>query len=471
MVDSGNCRDGGAVLPLISDGEKSTARITTLEGVDGPIVDVANTPRVRVYDALSTARNAGFEALRSMPIAELLDRIATAGALFLGEGAPASGAQSPPEPFETYRRQVTELTGLPAGWVRTSAHWLAVGLRHAPEALRAQSPTGDLGVYDEPTYTREQTVGLAFSPRVRVLGASMPANDPTVYAWPALALAMKIPIVVRPSRADPVTAIRLGRALLAAGIPPSALHVLPGDRSVGRTLCREADHALAFGGDEAIAPFREDRSVETYGPGRSVAVLGRDPTARELDTLARGVRRSGGRACFNLSRIVVTENCDADAIAEALADRLLEADAGSLYEESTDVPGFVDRETAVNVDEAIGTIDGRDLTASRRPERLLERDGVTRLMPTVLRTDELVPEFPFPFVGVTRRDRAALPDCLGGAYLAVVIGDDEIEAKLVRSPAFRKVYGGGYPASVDLREPHEAFLADFLYETTTYDPA
>jgi hypothetical protein len=470
VARSGNDRTVGE-LPLLSGGEESTARTATVEGLDAPVVEVAETPRVRVHDALDTARGTGFEALQSIPIADLLDRVATAGALFLGAGAPARGAGASLEPFETYRRRVTEATGLPAGPVRTSAHWLVFGLRHAAETLRAQSPTGGLAVYDEPAYTRETTVGLSFAPAVRVLGAAMPANDPTVYAWPALALAMKVPIVLRPSRRDPMTAIRLGRSLLAAGLPESAVHVLPGDRSVGRTVCRAADHAIAFGGEDAVAPFRDDPAVETYGPGESVAVLGRDPTAAELDSLARGVLRSGGRACFNLSRIVATGECDADAVAGALADRLVAADAGPLHGDSADVPGFVDREAARGVDGAIESVDGRDVTAARRGDRLVAPDGVARLSPTVLRTDELVPEFPFPFVGVTARDRAALPACLDGAYLAVVIGAPDIETRLVRSPEFRKVYAGRYPASVDLRETHETYLADFLYETTTYDPA
>lgn len=457
------------MLPVVSDGERETVRTRTIDGLDGPVADVARTPTVRVRDALSTARDGGFDALSDVPIDDLLDRLAAAGALFLGEGAPAAADSL--EPFETYRRRVTEATGLPAGWVRTSAHWLAVGLRHAAEALRAQSPTGGLDVYDEPAYTRETTVGLAFAPRVRVLGASMPANDPTVYAWPALALGMRIPIVLRPSNRDPFTAIRLARALLAAGVPPSAVHVLPGDRSVGETICRESDHALAFGGRAATKPFRGDPTVETYGPGESIAILGRDPTARELDTLARGVRRAGGRACFNLTRIVATGGCDPDVVAAELADRLTDVDAGPLHAADTDVPGFVDREAAARIDDAVDTIDGTDLTAADREERLVERAGVTRLLPTVLRTDVLVPEFPFPFAGVTERDRTALPDCLDGAYLAVAIGDDDLEEQLVRSPAFRKVYGGGYPASVDLRETHETYLASFLYETTTYDPA
>jgi len=373
---------------------------------------------------------------------------------------------------------------LPAGWVANAGHWLAVGLRHAAESLRAQSPTGGLDVYDDPEYARESTVGLAFAPRVRVLGASMPANDPTVYAWPALALAMKVPIVVRPSDRDPFTAVRLARCLVAAGVPASAVHVLPGDRAVGERIVREADHALAFGSDAAVDPFRGDPTVEAYGPGESVAVVGREPTPGELDSLARGVVRSGGRACFDLTRAVATGDCDADALARELAERLADATVGPLHDTATDVPGFVDGDDATGIDDRVADLPGTDVTARFRDdgeERLVAPDdgedpttslddGAALLRPTVLRTPALVPELPFPFVGVTERDREALPDCLDGAYLGVVVGDAAVEERFVRSPAIRKVYAGRYPATVDLRETHETYLAEFCYETTTYDP-
>ena len=463
------------MLPQISGGERETTRSATVDGIrpDETAAEVARTPRVSVRDALATARGEGFDDLAALPVRDLLDRIASAGQLFLGEGAPAAGAGL--ESFERYQRRVVAATGLPAGWVRTSAHWLAFGLRHAAESLRVQSPTGGLDVYDDPGYVRETNVGLAFAPRVRLLGATMPANDPAVYAWPALALAMKVPIVLRPSDRDPFTAVRLGRALLAAGVPESAVHVLPGDRSVGETVCREADHALAFGGDDAVAQFRDDPSVETYGPGESVAVVARDPTDDELDSLARGVTRAGGRACFCLTRVVATGDCDADALADRLAERVAAlpgARYGPLDDERTGVPGF-SASDASRLDDTVERLGGEDLTAARRDrdDRLVEDDGVARLLPTVLRTDDLVPELPFQLAGVAERDRASLPDCLGDAYLAVAIGDDGIERSLVRSPDFRKVYGGRYPAAVDLRETHETYLASFLYETTTYDPA
>lgn len=460
-----------AVIQPVSSRERETLRRTTITGIDGELAELARVPQIRAHDAIATAREEGFETLQRTPLTDLLDSLGSAGSLFLGEGAPARADSF--APFEGYRHRVTESTGLPAGWVRMSAHWLAFGLRHAAESLRAQSPTGRLDIYDDPAYEREQTVGLAFGPRVRVLGATMPANDPTVYAWPALALAMKIPIVIRPSDRDPFTAIRLAQALLEAGVPEPAVHVLPGDRSLGETICTEADHAMAFGGEGAVAGFRSDSSVETYGPGESVAILGRDPTARELDTLARGVLRAGGRACFNLTRIIATGRCDPDVVASELADRLLGANAGPLHDERTDVPGFSDRETAARIDRAITANDGVDVTAriGERSTRLVERAGASRLLPTVLRTDELVSEYPFPFVGVTERKRNELPECLDSAYLAVVIGDEDIEHRAVRSPAVRKVYAGGYPATVDLRETHETYLADFLYTTTTYDPA
>lgn len=458
--------------PFISGEERETTRSVAVEGLSGSICEVAWTPRIRVHEAIETARQNGFNDLQQIPVRELLDRIAVAGQAFLGVGAPASTIDLPP--FERYQRQVVASTGLPAGWVRTSAHWLAFGLRHTAESLRAQSPTGELAVYDNPAYVRETDVRLAFTPRVRVLGGTMPANDPTVYAWPILALAMKIPIVLRPSDRDPFTAIRLGRALRAAGIPKSAVHILPGDRSIGETICRKSDHALAFGGEDVVGQFYNDPTVETYGPGKSVAVVSREPTDWELKTLARGVTRAGGRACFCLTRIVATGDCDADAMAERLVELVVNADStrcGSLYDERTGVPGFP-LERAIQIDDAVSDQSGTDVTADYRTEsRLVEYDGIGRLLPTILRTDELVSELPFQFAGVTHCAASELTTRLKDTYLGVVIGDTDLEQRFVRSPEIRKVYGGRYPATVDLRETHETYLTSFLYETTTHNPS
>ncbi len=451
-------------MPVISGGETETLRTTTLGGIDGPIADVSRTPRVSVRDAVETAREEGFDSLRALPVRELLAILGEASLRFEGVGPPGTDAAG-------YERRVARATGMPVGWVRVGAHWLAYGLRHAGEALRAQSPTADLDVYDDPAYTRERNVGLAFAPRVRVLGALMPGNDPGVYAWPALALAMKIPIVVRPSDRDPFTAVRLARALLDAGLPPEAIHVLPGARSVGETVLLEADHGMAFGDDRAVAPFRDDPTVETYGPGNSVAVVAREPTDGELDTLARGIVRAGGRTCYNLTRIVATGACDADALADGLARRVADAPIGPVESPDADVPAFPDPATAEAIDDRIEAGGGTDVTAAyREGPRRIEAHGAAVLRPTVLRIDGLVDELPFPFAGVTRLPAKAIPGELGRSYLGVCIGDEGVTRRLVRSPRVRKVYGGRYPAAVDLRETHEEYLASFLYETTTYDP-
>lgn len=459
--------DGGAAdrptLPVVSAGEHETIETVAVEGVGGPVADVARAPRVRVRAALETARTEGVERLRAMPVREVLDCVADAASRYEDVG-PAGDDRS------AYRDRVARATGLPAGWVDVSAHWLAHAMRHAGEALRAQSPTGGLDVYDEATYTRERNVGLAWTPRGRVLGATMPGNDPAVYAWPLLALAMKVPVVLRPSDREPFTAVRLARRLLDAGIPDAALHVLPCDRTVGVEIPRGADHGMAFGAEAAVAPFEDEPHVHTYGPGRSVAVVARAPTAADLDSLARGVVRAGGRTCFNLTRIVATGDCDPDALAAALADRVADAPLGPVRDAETDVPGFPDPDRAARVD-ARADDAGTDLTAERRDgPRLVEAHGTTYLRPTVVRATGLVEELPFPFAGVTRIERAALPDRIDRAYLGVCIGDRDLERAMVRTPAIRKVYGGRYPAAVDLRETHEEYPAAFLYETTTYDP-
>lgn len=451
-------------VPLVSNGETETVRTRRVDGIGGPVADVSRSPRVSARDALETARDEGFDVLQSMPVRELLDVLGDASLRFEGIGLPAGTDDA-----RAYERRVARATGLPVGWVRVSMHWLAYGMRHAAETLRAQSPTGGLDIYDDPAYTRERNVGLAFTPRVRVLGAVMPGNDPAVYAWPVIALAMKVPVVLRPSDRDPFTAVRLARALLDAGLPPTAIHVLPSERDVGDTVCREADHAMIFGDEATLEPYRDDRAVETYGPGNSVAVVARHPTERELDTLARGIVRAGGRTCFNLTRIVATGGCDPDALAEALARRVDRARLGPINDLATDVPAFPDPDLAQQVVDRVSAL-GDVMAPCLDGPQLVERDGATVLRPTVLRAPELVPELPFPFAGVTRLDANVILDRINRAYLGVCIGDDGIERRLVHSPRVRKVYSGRYPAAIDLRETHEEYLASFLYETTTYDP-
>ncbi|MFB6303030.1 MAG: aldehyde dehydrogenase family protein [Haloferacaceae archaeon] len=456
--------DDRPTLPTVSNGEHETIETAVVEGIGGPLADVSRTPRIRVRGALETARTEGFERLQAMPVREVLDCVAGAAIRYEGVG-PAGDDRS------TYRERVARATGLPAGWVDVSAHWLAYAMRHAGEALRAQSPTGGLDVYDDATYTRERNVGLAWTPSGRVLGATMPGNDPAVYAWPVLALAMKVPVVLRPSDREPFTAVRLARRLLAAGIPDAALHVLPGDREVGIEVPRAADHGMAFGAEAAMEPFRDEPHVHSYGPGRSVAVVARDPTPDELASLARGVARAGGRTCFNLTRIVATGDCDPDRLAADLAARLADTPLGPVTGAETDIPAFPDPERAARVD-ARADAAGRDVTAAERDgPRLVEAGGTTYLRPTVVRAGGLVEELPFPFAGVTRIERGALPDRVDRAYLGVCIGDDDLERAMMRDPAIRKVYGGRYPAAVDLRETHEEYPASFLYETTTYDPS
>lgn len=468
----GSGEDATYTVPVVSGGERETVRTTTLVGVGGSIAEVSRTPTVSAHDAIERARTDGYEALQSMPIRKLCRLLQDASLRFEAIGAAGEmDAYDETDSYEAYLTRVTRATGLPRGWVRSSAHWLGQALRHVPETLRAQSPTAGLDVYDDPSYTREHNVHLSFAPRVRVVGAVMPGNDPAVYGWPLVALAMKIPVVIRPSDREPFTAIRLARALRAAGVPGSAFHVLPGPYGLGEQIVSNADHGMIFGDEAVVAAYRDDPTVEAYGPGNSVAVVGREPTDRDVESLARGIYRGGGRACFNLTRIVATDDCDPDDLAGRLAAAVADRPAGDLLDDRTDVPGFPDGKRARRIDAVVDDLDGRDVTAGHRdgPRLWEDESGTARLVPTVVRADGLVDELPFPFVGVTDLDREELFDRLDGAYLGVAIGDEAAERRLVRSPGVPKVYAGRYPASVDLRQTHEQYLASFLYTTQTYD--
>jgi len=76
-------------VPLVSEGETGTVRTHDLEGIGGPVAEVARAPRVSVRDAIEGARTEGFDALQSMPVRELLDVLADASLRFEGVGLAA----------------------------------------------------------------------------------------------------------------------------------------------------------------------------------------------------------------------------------------------------------------------------------------------------------------------------------------------------------------------------------------------
>ena len=111
-----------------------------------------------------------------------------------------------------------------------------------------------------------------------------------------------------------------------------------------------------------------------------------------------------------------------------------------------------------------------DLTAEVTDIPLrIDLDGLAFLRPTVLLVDiesELWGmELPFPFVTVAKVPRSRVRTaCTGSLIVAVPGAERDVVAQLADESTVDKVFAGqDFDRGYDPRDPHEGYLADFLF--------
>ena len=96
---------------------------------------------------------------------------------------------------------------------------------------------------------------ISFSPRARALGVVLPSNSPGVHGLWIPAIAMKMPLVLRPGSAEPWTPFRILQALMKAGIPGAALNYFPSDHAGAGEIVRRCGRSMFFGDVAAVGAF------------------------------------------------------------------------------------------------------------------------------------------------------------------------------------------------------------------------
>lgn len=423
-------------------------------------------------DLKRQAENAA--ALRAVPVAELLEICARAGELFLDGTLPLNDEgveQSPQDYVET----LSATSGLP--WVMCRAnmrkvHSVFTGM---PAILRGLMRGLDPGVLDTGLAVQDG-IAVSYSIAARSLGVVLPSNSPGVNSLWIPAIALKVPVVLKPGREEPWTPLRIARALLAAGCPPGAIGFYPTDHEGAAAILAGTDRALLFGDASITAAWAADPRVEIHGPGRSKLLLGADAVddwREHLDVIAASVLDNGGRSCVNASTIVVPRH--ADELADALARRLAQVAPRSADDEKAQLSAFASPAFAERIDQLIeqGLAGGgaEDLTARHRSTpRLQEHEGARYLLPTIVRCDSLEhplgnTEFLFPFASVVEVPEAEVVEALGPSLVVTAITrDPALRERLLNAPHVGRLNLGPLPTTrVDWDQPHEGNLFEHLY--------
>jgi acyl-CoA reductase-like NAD-dependent aldehyde dehydrogenase len=422
----------------------------------------------------------GRDKLAALSTAELIDICRRAADHFANDSLPlGDDAQTP----DDYVRQVSATTGMPHVLARGNMAKIRGVLAELGNVLNGLTRNIDWQLLDSGFGEISGQV-LSFYARTESLGVVLPSNSPGVHSLWIPAVPLKIPLVLKPGGAEPWTPFRIIQALIRAGAPPEAFSFYPTDHGGAGEILRSCGRGIIFGDATSTGVWSDDPRIEIHGPGFSKIVIGEDcidEWEKYLDLMVTSIAANGGRSCINASGIWVPAH--AEAIAEALAERLAKIVPRAADDNRAQIAPFADANVAARIskiiDQGLTEPGGREVTAAyRNGERLAKWQGCSYLLPTIVLCEEpehplANKEFMFPFASVVKTSREQIPEVLGPSLVVTAItSDPKLISKLVNSANVDRLNIGPVPTSqVDWDQPHEGNLFEHLYARRAFQHA
>ncbi len=431
-----------------------------------------------LISGLSGPKNKGaFNYLQEMDIGKFITLISKAGKVFRDDVLPVNdGYLSPQE----YDKMTSLSTGLPITTVQRSRELLANTMVNIEDIIKSQLPNRDLSILNK--YNGEN---YALVPRGKNIGVVCPSNHPAVNALWLMAYAFKIPAMIKPGSDDVFTPQRLVEALYASGVPDDSLYFLPNavdpEGSVN-SLFGASDMRMIFGSKNTVKKYENDKMTKAYGPGSSKIVIVGNPKNKDeaIDLILNSMIADGGTGCINDSTVILTE--EAEDFAREVAYRANVYKPIDPLNPKAVLPAIKNQMTARGIDSLIDNsiqYGARDISKELRggSPRLVEKEGANYLLPTVLLLDRKNPlygaEFPFPFISVAQVNEEEVVDALGHSLAVTIVPSYKLKPGMVEdllmNPGISKVYAGNHGThEIDLKEPHEGYVADFIFEKKAF---
>ena len=419
-------------------------------------------------------------ALTRFTTAELVDISARAAGHFLNDELPLGDESQTPQ---DYVRQVSATTGLPHVLARRNMRKIRTMFAEMRSVLNGLTRNLDWEILDR-GFGESDGHALSFFPRTESLGVVLPNNSPGVHSLWIPAFPLKIPLVLKPGSSEPWTPFRIIQALIRAGAPAEAFTFYPADHSGAGEILRYCGRGIIFGDASTTSVWENDPRVEIHGPGYSKIVVGEDCVddwPQYLDVMVASIAENGGRSCINASGVWVPRH--ADEISRALANRLAEITPRESEDEAAQLAPFTDANVAARIssliDQGLNTPGASDVTRdSRQTERLMNWNGCSYLLPTVLLCEEPTHplanrEFLFPFASVVKVDQNQIPSALGPSLVVTAITNDtKLIEKLIASPNVDRLNIGAVSTNqVSWDQPHEGNLFEHLYARRAFQRA
>jgi acyl-CoA reductase-like NAD-dependent aldehyde dehydrogenase len=421
------------------------------------------------------------EALRAIPIDDLIARAGRAGELYMNATLPiGDGSQSP----EEFARAQSASTGLPERMCRANMKKNGFVLAEMRRIL--DSLTRGLALEILSTgHGEERGVPVSFQAQSPVVGLVLPSNSPGVHTLWLPVIPLQVGLVLKPGPQEPWTPYRMAEAFFQAGIPREAISIYPGGGDVGAAVLDSCGRNLIFGGQPTVDRYRGNPRVQAHGPGFSKILIGDDQVDRWedfLDVMVDSVFLNSGRGCINCSGIWASRHTR--EIADAIARRLAAIQPLAPDHPEASLAAFTVPGVAAAIDQSIEadlkTPGVTDVTATHRDggARLVKQGNADYLLPTVLHCESpdapaASKEYMFPFVTVVQCPQSQMLDAIGPTLVcSAITGNEALRRTLVDAVHIDRLNLGPVPTTqLNWLQPHEGNLIEFLFRARAFQTA
>lgn len=416
---------------------------------------------------------ARFERLQEIPIQTMLDIFTKAAGLFMQGELPVSEGVT--QTSEAYVQSLSATCGMPHALIRSNMQKIADVMQQMPVILKGLTRGLDLSAI-ETGVGQQNDVLVSYYANTTHLGLVLPSNSPGVNSLWLPAVALRIPVILKPGREDPWTPWRIVNALMAAGCPAEAFGFYPAGHDGAGVILSECERVIMFGDAKTVEKHTGDPRISVHGPGYSKVLIGEDcidQWPEYVEILADSIARNGGRSCVNASTIVVPRH--GRAIAQAVAKRLAEIQALPLEASNAQLAGFANATMPeaidARLDEALSQPGAEDVTSTlRNSPRRVTLNNQTYLLPTLIYCDNpnhslARTEYMFPFASVVEVPQSDMLEWIGPSLVVTAITQDPVFRKnLLRTGDIKRLNLGAMPTGhVSWDQPHEGNLFEFLY--------
>ena len=382
-------------VPLVDGKALAGAKRNVTSPIDGKVVGAVQEGDEVIVASAFAAAQAGFAAWNAAGVAARADALTRAGDLIeQNRGRLIALLQN--EGGKTLDDCVSE--------VREAADFCRYYAAEARRTLTPQSLPGPTGESNELRY-RGRGVFVCISPW----------NFPLAIftGQIAAALAAGNSVVAKPAEQTPLIAFEAVKLLHAAGVPATALHLVPGDGKVGALLTGHAGVAgVAFTGSTEVALLINRTLAAKDGPipvliaetgGINAMIV--DATAlpeQVTDDVITSAFRSAGQRCSAL-RLLCVQDDVADRVLAMVEGAARELKLGDPRDLATHIGPVIDAEAKNNLERWIGDQAARGALRFRL-EATPSAGGnfVAPAIIEVLRADELEKEVSGPVLHVVR---------------------------------------------------------------------